>query len=127
MYQLAARYYPKEWPELVDEALNLIDNSGDMFELLGSVEALRAVYSVFGGSIMKEIELSNLCNKSLRSLLALISKLFQHFNLDTSAILVSCFKTISAALKMHLPEMVALNKHNIMILLKKVLDLPIPP
>ena len=39
---------------------------------------------------------------------------------------MSCFKAIGAALKIHLPDMIAANKHNIMILLKKVLDLPVP-
>ena len=80
MYLMAQRYYPKEWPNIADDCLNRIQNSPDLGGLLGSVETLKAIYSVFGASLLKEIELGNLCNKTTLALLGLASKLFQNFN-----------------------------------------------
>jgi len=73
---------------------------------------------------MKHIQLSNLCNKSILPLLSLASKLFQNFNQETSYVLVGIFKVFSTAILNHMPEIIRVNIHNLMIFVKKLLDLP---
>lgn len=55
IYQLAERYYPKEWPDIVTDSLKILSEATDFNQIMGCVEALKAVFSVFGGSISKEI------------------------------------------------------------------------
>ena len=110
----------------MESAVDRIQTSGDLFEILGSVEALKTLFEVFGGAVMKEIQLHNLCNKTVIPLLGLVSKLFQNFGPETALILVSCFKLFSAAIYQHLPASLVANIHNLMIFLKKILDLPLP-
>jgi len=50
---MAQRFYPREWPNIVNECLEVIGKSSDLGGLLGAVEALKAVYSVFGGSVLR--------------------------------------------------------------------------
>lgn len=64
---------------MVEEALGMVANATDFQEIFGSVEALRAIFSVFGGSVTREIELGNLCNRAVVPLLGLASRLFQNF------------------------------------------------
>lgn len=52
---MAEKYYPYEWPQIVDEALSRVTNASEFDEIFGSVEALRAVILVFGGSVMRDI------------------------------------------------------------------------
>jgi hypothetical protein len=56
-------------------------------------------------------------------LFTLASRLFQNFNPDTSVILLSLFKLFSVAIQFHMPAIIAINIHNLMIFVKKVLDL----
>jgi hypothetical protein len=72
---------------------------------------------------MKEIELGNICNRAVLPLLGLASRLFQSFSAETSLVLLSVLKLFSAAIQFHLPGIVAANIHNLMIFVKKVLDL----
>ena len=123
IYLMAQRYYPGEWPGIVDQCLVVLDKSSDLGGLLGAVQTLKAIYSVFGASFTKEIELGNLCNKSILPLLNLASKLFQNFNQETSYILVSIFKLFSTTIMFWIPDIIALNIHNFMIFVKKILDL----
>jgi hypothetical protein len=73
---------------------------------------------------MKHIQLSNLSNKSILPMLALASKLFQNFNQETAYVLVGIFKVFSTAILNYMPEIIMLNIHNMMIFVKKILDLP---
>ena len=52
---MAEKYYPKEWPQIVEDAVRRLSNATEFNEILGCVEALRAIFSVFGSSVMKEI------------------------------------------------------------------------
>jgi hypothetical protein len=124
VFLMAERYYPREWSSVVEQSVGLVQSSSGLKELLGAVEALKAVYSVFGGSISRQIELGNLCNRSWLPLLALTSKLFQNFDQATSHVLVPLFKLLSTALMFYLPDIVQLNIHSLMIFPKKTLDLP---
>ena len=56
-------------------------------------------------------------------LFTVASKLFQNFNPDTSVILLSIFKLFSVAIQFYIPAIIAINIHNLMIYIKKVLDL----
>jgi hypothetical protein len=123
IYQLTEKYYPKQWTSIVDQSIAKIEQSSEMTDLLGAVEALKAVFSVFGGSVVREIELSNLCNTTVIPMLGLASKLFQNFNPDTATILVSIFKLLSTAIHLHLPTIIELNIHSVMIFIKKLLDI----
>jgi hypothetical protein len=109
----------------VEIALAKLGNATDFNEILGCVDALRAVLSVFGGSIVKEIELSNLCNKIILPLFQLTSKLLQNFSPEISVIMVSIFKLYSSAIQFYLPAILQVNIHNLMIFVKKVLDLSV--
>lgn len=121
---MAEKYYPERWPNIVEECVSILQTSSNLEGLLGAVETLKAIYSVFGGSIMKEIQLNNLSNKSILPLLTLASKLFQNFNQETAYVLVGIFKTFSTAILNSMPEIIMLNIHNLMIFVKKILDLP---
>lgn len=120
---MAQQYYPREWPSIVEDAVARVEKGTDLGGLFGAVEALKAVFSVFGGSVSKEIELNNLSNKSLLPLLSLASRLFQNFNAETSHVLVSVFKLLNTAIMFYLPHMLKLNIHSLLIFLKKILDL----
>lgn len=124
--QLARKYYPLRWPQIVDSAVELLHSSCELNSLLGAVEALRAVFSVFGNAVLGEIELSNLCNRTVLPLLTLASKLFQNFNAETGLILVSIFKLVGSAISFHLASVVKLNLHSLLMFVKKVLDLRAP-
>ena len=126
IFQLAGRYYPREWPEIVSEALKILSEATDFSQIMGCVEALKAVFSVFGGSISQEIELSNLCNRAMLPLFGLISNLFQSFYAETAVIMVAAFKLFSTALHFHIPPIIQANIHNLMIFLKKIVDLSVP-
>lgn len=52
---MAEKYYPREWPQIVEEALGRLTNASEFHEILGCVEALRAVFLVFGGSVTRDI------------------------------------------------------------------------
>ena len=126
IFQLAGRYYPREWPEIVADCLKILTEATDFGQIMGCVEALKAVFSVFGGSISKEIELSNLCNRAMLPLFGLISNLFQSFYAETAVIMVATFKLFSAALHFHIPPIVQANIHSLMIFIKKIVDLQLP-
>jgi hypothetical protein len=81
------------------------------------------VFSVFGGSIMREIELGNISNRAIVPLLTLTSTLFQNFNDVTVLVLISVMKLYSTCIQFHLPKIVQLNIHSLMIFVKKILDL----
>lgn len=52
---MAEKYYPHQWPQIVEEALNRLNTATEFNEILGCVEALRSVFLVFGGSVMRDI------------------------------------------------------------------------
>ena len=53
----------------------------------------------------------------------LTSKLFTNFGPETSLLLVSLFKLFTVAIKFYVPSVIELNIHNLMIFVKKILDL----
>jgi hypothetical protein len=72
---------------------------------------------------MREIELNNLSNRAIIPLLTFTSNLFQNFNDATIFILISAMKLYSTCIQFHLPKIVQLNIHSLMIFVKKILDL----
>ena len=37
VFQMAQKYYPREWSEVVEEAVGLVEKSGELEVLLGTV------------------------------------------------------------------------------------------
>jgi hypothetical protein len=77
---LAEKEFPSNWPEIISEIANNIQNSADFNELFGSVEALKALVSANAKEINQKVTLGNVANKIMLPLLSLASKLFQNYN-----------------------------------------------
>ena len=92
--------------------------------VFSSVEALKAIVSVCGESVVHEITLNNLCNKIMEPLFMLTGKLFANYSEQTLPILVSVFKIFHISMFFYIPSIIANNIHSLMIFEKKILELP---